>query len=185
MQERGNVLRILLETKQAILRGDVAKIKNLSDQTTHTASLTHDPDNIAAAVVIYSLSKILQREDYRTLPGWENFYGIYLEAIDKSIDSLQKGNDEDFGKNLMEIRKAIEKLSGKLKNYIQDVFRSAEINKASRIYEHGISMEKTARLLGVSLFELARYSGEKEDDIPESITVSVRQRIKFAMELFE
>ena len=85
----------------------------------------------------------------------------------------------------MEIRKAIEKLSGKLKNYIQDVFRSAEINKASRIYEHGISMEKTARLLGVSLFELARYSGEKEDDIPESITVSVRQRIKFAMELFE
>ncbi|MBS3086196.1 hypothetical protein J4422_00665 [Candidatus Pacearchaeota archaeon] len=185
MQERENILRIFRETKGAVLRDDVAKIKNLSDQTTNTASLTHDPDNIAAAVIIYSLSKILQREDYKTLPGWENFYKVYMGAIDKSIDALERRNDEGFRQSITQIREAIGKLSGKLKNYIQDVFRSAEINKASRIYEHGISMEKTARLLGVTLFELARYAGEKEDDIPESITVSVKDRVKFAMEMFE
>ena len=47
-------------------------------------------------------------------------------------------------------------------------------------------MEKTANLLGISLFELANYSGGKESaEVPESVTVSVKQRIKFAMEMFE
>jgi len=186
MQERENLLRIFKETKEAVSRDDVVKIKNLSDQTTNTASLTHDPDNIASAVIIYSLSKILQREDYKKLPGWNKFYGVYMKSIDKSIDALERRNDEGFGQSISEIRDAIRNLSGKLKDYIQDVFRSAEINKASRIYEHGISMERTANLLGVSLFELARYAGEKEDsDIPESITISVKQRVNFAMEMFE
>lgn len=186
MQERENILRIFREAKEAVSRADGATIKNLSDQTTNTASLTHDPDNIASAVVIYSLSKIIEREDYKTLPGWNNFYRIYIEAIEKCIYSLEQRNDEGFRQSIKMIRKAIENLSGKLKDYIQDVFRKAEINKASRIYDHGISMEKTAGLLGITLFELARYVGEKEgSDTPESITINVTQRVKFAMEMFE
>ena len=186
MQERENILRVFRETKEAVSRNDVAKIKNLSDQTTNTAALTHDPDNIAAAVVIYSLSKIIERKDYRDLNGWSGFYGTYMGAIDRIIDSLERGNDEGFRQGITIIRKAIGNLSGKLKDYIQDVFRKAEINKASRIYEHGISMEKTARLLGVTLFELASYSGEKEgSDVPESVTINVKQRVGFAMEMFE
>ncbi len=186
MQERENILKIFRETKEAVSRGDSAKIKNLSDQTTHAASLTHDPDNIAAAVIIYSLSKIIEREDYRKLPGWDKFYSVYVDCIDKVITALEKEDDEAFRKHVKMIRSAMEKASGKLKVYIQEVFRRAEINKASRIYEHGISMEKTANLLGVSLFELASYAGAKEgSDIPESVTISVKQRVKFAMEMFE
>jgi hypothetical protein len=186
MQERENILKIFKETKEAVFAGDSARIKNLSDQTTHTVSLTHDPDNIAAAVVIYSLSKIVEREDYKKLPGWGKFYDICIESIDKGILALENRNDEGFRQSMMLIRKAIGNLSGKLKDYIQDVFRKAEINKASRIYEHGISMEKTANLLGISLFELASYAGAKEgSDVPESVTISEKQRIKFAMEMFE
>jgi hypothetical protein len=186
MQERDNILRIFKETKEAVPKNDVAKIKSLSDQTTNTASLTHDPDNIAAAVIVYSLSKILEREDYKELPGWNNFYKIYMEAIDKIINALERNDDASFSKNINMVHNAVNKLSGKLRDYIKDVFRKAEINKASRIYDHGISMEKTARLLGVSLFELAGYIGEREgDDVPESVTVNVKQRVKFAMEMFE
>ena len=85
MQERENILRIFKETREATSRGDAAKIKNLSDQTTNIVSLTHDPDNIAAAVIIYSLSKIIEREDYKSLPGWNKFYGVYIEGIDKAL----------------------------------------------------------------------------------------------------
>jgi hypothetical protein len=185
MQERENLLRIFRETKEAIASGNAAKIKNLSNQTTNTASLTHDPDNIAVAVVIYSLSKILEREDYRKLPGWNGFYKIYTGAIDKIIIALQKNDEKSFRQNTELIRKAIDKLSGKLKDYIQDVFRRASINKASRIYEHGISMEKTAKLLGVTRFELAEYAGQgKAADVPEARTADVRTRIKLAMEMF-
>ena len=185
MEEKENILRIFRETKEALSRGDAAKIKNLSNQTTNTASLTHDPDNIAVAVIVYALSKILEREDYRSLPGWNNFYKTYMTSINNIVIALEKNDEENFRINIEIIRKSISKLSGKLKNYIQDVFRKASINKASRIYEHGISMEKTAKLLGVTLFELANYAGGKEaTDIPETITIGVGSRIKTAMEMF-
>ena len=74
MKETDNILRILKETKEAFEKNDSAKIKSLSNQTTNTASLTRDPDNIAVAVIVYSLGKIIEREDYKNLPGWKKFY---------------------------------------------------------------------------------------------------------------
>ena len=60
IEERDNVLRILKETKRALERGDASKLRLLSDQTINTASRTQDPDNIAVAVIVYSLSKIIE-----------------------------------------------------------------------------------------------------------------------------
>ena len=185
MQEKDNILRIFRETKTAVEKGDSVKIKNLSNQTTNTASLTHDPDNITVAVIVYSLSKIIERENYRKLPGWNNFYKIYINSINKLITALQKNDEKAVRDNLNLIRSAIGKLSGKLKIYIQDVFRKASINKASKIYEHGISMEKTAKLLGITQFELANYAGQKEiPEVAPAKPTDVRSRIKLTMEMF-
>lgn len=185
MQERDNLLRIFKQTLTAIDSDDVVTIKNLSNQTTNTAALTNDPDNIAAAVVVYALSKILERPNYRTLPGWKKFYGIYIKAIDNITTAIEKNDDPSYRKNIQLIRGAIEKVSGKLRSYIQDVFTKASINKASKLYEHGISMERTARLLGISLFDLASYAGVRASEIPEKETVTEKERIKLAMDLFK
>ena len=186
MQERGNVLRIFQEAKEAVERGDSTAIKNLSNQTNNTAALTNDPDNIAAAVIVYSLSKIIERGDYKRLPGWNKFYGVYLGSVDRIIDALKRNDDAAYDKDISIIRVAIEHLSGKLRIYIQEVFRKASINKASKLYEHGLSMEKTAGLLGITLFELADYAGSKElADAPQIKTVDVKARIRMAMEMFE
>ena len=186
MQERENILLIFQETKEALEREDSATIKNLSNQTNNTAALTNDPDNIAAAVIVYSLSKILERADYKKLSGWNNFYERYITCIDNIILSIMKEDDELYRKNIKMLREAIEKLSGSLKYYIKDVFRKASINRASKIYEHGISMEKTASLLGITMFELASYVGQKEfGDVSQIKTIDVKARIKTAMEMFE
>ena len=182
MQEKENILRIFEGTKEAIKKEDVVKIKELSNQTVHTASITQDPDNIAVAVIVYSLSKIIERK----YSGADNFYKTIISAIDNSIIAIKKNDEKKFKENLELVRKAINKLSGDLKKYIQDVFRKASINKASKIYEHGISMEKTAKLLGITMFELAGYAGQTGiSDVPESKTLDVRSRIKLAMEMFE
>ncbi|MBU1252414.1 MAG: hypothetical protein KJ905_03860 [Nanoarchaeota archaeon] len=185
MQERENVLRIFKETKEAVLRGDSGKVSNLSNQTTNTAALTQDPDNIAAAVVVYSLGKIIERGNYKEMQGWQEFYKIYLNALDNIIISIEKNDDEGYRKNIKVIRSAIGKLSGRLKTSIEEVFRRASINKASKIYDHGTSMETTANLLGITLYELASYAGEKGmSDAPENKTVGVKTRIKLAMDIF-
>ncbi len=187
MQEKENVLRILQETKDAIKNNDSVKLKILSDQTVHTASTVQDPDNIAVAVAVYSISKIVEREKYREYTGWKNFYNTIISSVDNSITAIKKNDDKKARENLAAISNAISKLSGELKIYIQDVFRKAQINKASKIYEHGISMEQTANLLGITLFELASYAGQKPEgfEAPLTHTLDVKSRIKTAMELFK
>ena len=155
-------------------------------QTIHSSSIDQDPGNVAVAVVVYSLSKIIERKDYQKYPQWKKFYQTNLDLIDKTISALRKSNDAEARKYLVSMRKSIGKLSGKLKTYIQDVFRQAEINKASRIYEHGISMEKTASLLGLTMFDLAEYVGKTGiSDVPLAKTQGVKQRINVAMEMFQ
>src|SRR3989344_8060948 len=108
MQERENILRIFQEAKKAFEEGDSAKLKSLSNQTTHTAALTQDPDNIAVAVIIYSLSKIIEREDYKKLPGWDKFYARHADSINKKIDALERKDDGAFRRELIRIRRAMD-----------------------------------------------------------------------------
>lgn len=185
MKEVSNILRIIEETKKAIETQKYSEIQNLSNQTINTASLTQDPDNIAVAVVIYSLSKIFEREHYKKYPEYKKIYKVILSSLECAIEDLEKNDLKDFRKDFENISACIKKISGKLKEYIKEVFRKAKINKASRIYEHGISMEQTAKLLGITMFELADYAGKTGiSDVPESKTLDTRSRIKLAEEIF-
>lgn len=184
MIEHENILRILNETQKAIQNNDPFKLKKLSNQTIHTASTKQDQDNISVAVTVYSLGKIFERSDYKTLKGWNDFYRILTKSLDQSIKSLEKKDMGGFRKHFELIGKAINKISGKLRKYIQDVFEKAKINKASRIHEHGVSLGKTAKLLGVSIYDLASYTGNTGiSDNSLNETTTVQSRIKLAQEI--
>ncbi len=186
MIEKENLLKIFQETKSAIKKSNNIRLKELSNQTIHTASLNQDPDNIAVAVIVYSLSKVEERETYKKYPGWKKFYNAIMLAIDGSIIALEKNDEKLFKEKLKSIRAEIGKLSGKLKRFIGDVFRKAKINKASRIYEHGISMETTAKLLGISIWELANYAGQTGvSNVPLNKTMDAKERIKLAQDFFK
>lgn len=184
-EEKENFLDILVKAKQAIKDENVLLLKELSDRTIHTASTVQDTDSILVAVIIYSLSKILERKPYRDMKGWDKFYNVFTLEIDRAINYVQKNNQKEFVKSLERIRGSISSISGDLRSNIEDVFRKAEINKASKIYEHGISLEATAKLLGVTMWELAGYTAEKEAHDSKFIqTENVRDRIKQAMGMF-
>ena len=186
VQEKENVLRIFEETEEAIKNEDSFKLNDLSNQTINTASRTQDPDNIATAVIVYSIGKIIEREKYREFPEWNALYKKIISSIDGAIKAIRENKDKDFKKSIDSLRGYIDNLSGKLKEYVQDVFRKAQINKASKIYEHGISMEKTANLLGINMYELALYAGQANvASSPEYKIISASSRIKMAMEMFE
>lgn len=186
MIEKEHVLNILKEVKKAVENNDIIKLKDMSNQTLHSASIYQDADNITIAVIIYVLSKVLERTNYRSYPLWPSFLLAFMHHINKAIEYLEKDNLPLFEKELKLIRKEVNHLSGSFKKNIQDVFQKASINKASRIYEHGVSMEKTSKLLGISLFELAEYAGETGvSEVDIGITLPVKKRIKNALELFE
>ncbi len=180
-----HLIKILKRLKFALKSRNYIEIKNLSNQIIHTSSIEQDPDIISVAVILYALSKLIERESYKSYRGWQDFFRNYIKLLDNSIINLQKRNLAGFRENISEIRNLIESLSGHLKDYISEVFRKAQINKASRIYEHGISMEQTAKILGISIWELAEYAGQTGiADVDLSITLPVKERIKIAEEIF-
>ena len=183
--EKQHILDILERVQEAVGENNTVQIKKLSNQIIHSASIDQDPDIISTAVIIYSLSKLLEREDYRKLKNWNNFYSSYKRHLENAINNLKKDNIAGFREDIQSIRELLNRLSGKLKIYIKDVFRKAQINKASRIYEHGISMEKTAKILGVSVWELTEYAGSTGiGDVNLSVTMPIKNRIKIVEEMF-
>lgn len=184
MQEVDNIKRILKETLRALKGEDTITLKSLSDQTIHTASITQDPDNVAVAVIVYALSKILERPAYRTQKNWNKVYTNILVGVEHALQALANGDETHLANHLEKLRKRLEGFSGNMKRYIQDVFTKASINKASKIYEHGISMEKTAKLLGITLWELANYAGSRVDERSLAKTINTKQRLMLAMGMF-
>jgi hypothetical protein len=186
LQEADNILRIMREGREALEKKDSYKLKVLSDQTVHTATIYQDADSIVVAVLAYSLAKIVERESYQRMEGWDAFYSSLLKNMDSAILSLEVGDYEKFMDYLGEIRNSINKIAGDLSGYIRDIFYKAEINKAFRLYEHGLSAEKTASVLGVSLWDLASYIGQStvsESHLNEAIPV--KERIKLAEDFFK
>ena len=185
MKEAENILRILRETLRLIKEDKAQELKTLSGQTIHSATISQDGDNIVVAVLVYSLGKILERTHYRDMEGWSGFYSTVTKNLELAIKALEKEDIKNVRIYLGRIRNSLNKISGDLGRYIKDVFRKAEINKAFKLYEHGLSSEQTAELLGVSLWDLASYIGQSSiGDSKIAISMPVAKRVQIAEEIF-
>jgi hypothetical protein len=185
MEEKEHILKILKGVKIALIEENSLEIRELSNRITHTASIHQEADILSLAVIIYALSKIVSRKDYQEEKNWGKFFEGFLKNIDDMIQALKKDDLKRFHNEVQANRQLIQKLSGNLRDYIKEVFRNAKINKASRLYEHGISREKTAKILGISLWELSEYSGRTGiHNVNLAVTMSIKQRIKLAEEIF-
>jgi len=185
MEEFPHLIEVVKNTKESLIKYDASKLNELSNQTLHQASAHQDMGCITLAVLIYTLSKLVERQDYRKIRNWDKFVKRFNSYMDLSILALKEQNEEKYNKYLEEARKTITSISINLKPYIQEVMRKASINKASKIYEHGISMGRTAKMLGITQWELSEYSGQKSiPENPYNETLGVKKRAKTAMEFF-
>lgn len=179
-----HIANVLEQTKTALLKKDALTLKDLSNNTLHCASSHQDSESITIAVIVYALSKLVARDDYKKIRSWDLLVKKFNSFLDLAIKALKDDNERAYQSHINKARKTLESHAVNLKPYIQDVLKKASINKGSKIYEHGISMEQTARLLGITQWELSDYIGQKDFDIKQTRTVDVKTRAKLAMEFF-
>ena len=186
-QQRKNIIRVLTEALDALKKGNINQLKDLSNQTLHDASIIQDQYSISIAVLVYSLSKIYEREyHYSKFKGFEAFCFDCTRGLEVLKEKLERNDIESFNNTISKYLKTLNKVHKRLKNYIEDVFSQAKITKASRIHEHGISLGRTAELLGISKFELMDYVGRTYiADAKEAFTIDPEKRLKFARSLFK
>ena len=185
-QIRQDLLSILKDGIQSIKENNSLKLRDLSNQTIHNSSIFQDEEAITIAIIMYALNKIFQRTSYKEYNDWKLFYKITLESLEKSEKFLQEKDFENYKLEIKKILNVIDKLSSHLKTYVKEVFQESHVAKASRLYEHGLSIGRTAELFGISKWELMSYTGETGiHDMDENKSESIEERIKFTRGLFK
>jgi hypothetical protein len=184
LEDKGDlsqIHKVLIDTKEALKQKSSVELSHLSNATLHSAAVNQDALNIIVAVLVYALSKVFSRNYYTQLEGWDTFQTSLNASLDEMILACRKNDSKSVLLNAGKIRDSLNLIEGNLGVYIKDVFRKAEVNKAFKLYEHGLSSEQTAKLLGISLWELSSYIGQSTiTEAHVSVTMPEKERIKIA-----
>ena len=172
------VLGELFEILKSKEDSDILQVKSLSNHTIHNASVFQDEDSISVAVLIYSISKIMERKEK------EIDYGKLRNMLNLALQNIKSSNDEAFRKTIKDLFGFIRAMDAKLKLYINEVINQAQIKKGCKLCEHGISVARASEILGVSRWELMHYLGQTTLIDQFSEPVNALQRLKFARGLF-
>jgi hypothetical protein len=173
---REDVNSILGSVQAALKQKNSMLLREVSDHTIHNASIFQDKDSITIAVLIYALSKIIDR-----LGKSEPKIARLLADARKE---LGHGDIKGYERRVKALVKEITAIDSRLDLYIQKVINEAEIKKGSRLYEHGISLAQTADLLGITQWELMKYLGQTRIADEFSDTVTINDRVSYARRLF-
>jgi hypothetical protein len=177
---RQDILAVLRETLKILTEPEPnpSLLKDISNHVIHNASIYQDEDSISIAVLIYSLSKFIDRLN----SGFD--YSKIKNLVHNSIEYLEDENVESYQDFISQIFRIISKQDTKFNFYVQEVINQASIKKGSKIYEHGISASKTAQILGLSLWDFYRYLGATNVSDMNNDISNVRERLKYTRKLF-
>ncbi len=180
-----NSVYVLSQTQLALVGKNATVLRDLSNRTIHSSCSFQDSGSLITAVLIYALSKLIERKDYEKIQNWDKFVKEFNSFLGKAITAIQKSDMTLYEDYMKKGRDLLETVSPDMSYYIKEVLRKAAINKGSKLYEHGLSMEKTAQLLGITIWELSEYTGERNiPDNPENESIPVQQRAQTALEFF-
>ncbi|MEK6800398.1 MAG: hypothetical protein AABY05_00540 [Nanoarchaeota archaeon] len=184
-EEIEHISIVLEEMKVALIEKNSTKLRDLSDNTIHMSCSHQDAESITIVILAYVLSKIVEREDYSRFKNWENFVEKFNYLLNLASKSIKLRNEKTFREGIEKAIETLKNISKDETSYIQDLIKKACINKASKIYEHGISLQQTAKLLGISQWELSDYVGQKSIEVvKETKKVDTKKRAKIALEFF-
>ncbi|MFC1768806.1 hypothetical protein ACFLZX_03510 [Nanoarchaeota archaeon] len=158
---------------------DIAEIKELSNHTIHNASIYQDEDSVSVAILIYAISKIIERNENRQ---FEKNMASHIKNI---CDDLSKDNIGGYKHRVSQVFKEITKTESKIKRFIEEVIRQAQIKKGSKIFEHGISIARASEMLGLSQWELMFYVGKTSISDKTSDEERTQKRLAIARGLFK
>lgn len=186
MEEVEHKISVLEGAKQALQEKNAFTLRELSNRTIHSASTNQDAGSLTSAVLVYTLSKLIERRDYLKIKNWDRLVDEIIYDFTSAIKAAMSNDEEGYNNSLIKARKNLEEFSPDFKKYIQEVIRKASINKASKLYEHGISLGQTANLLGITNWELAEYTGQGKsiNDVHDG-GMTEKERANLAMDFFE
>jgi hypothetical protein len=174
-----DVLKALGDAINALKGNDYSELTRISDHTTHNISIYQDTDSLSTAILIYSLSKIVQRCSETSCPIPQ-----FVPVLQKAYDGLEADKFGAFNRAYEEAFELIKSHDARLKMYIEEVLSKARVKKGQKLAQHGLSLSRISDMLGISQWELQSYVGKTvTEDFNERKMPAIR-RLKMAREMF-
>ncbi len=173
---RQDIIEVLKQGVEAIKQGDSFRVKELSNNVIHNASIFQDEDSISVAVLMYALSKVMERGK---LDASE-----IASLLERAKSSLEAHNPEGCR---MAVRLAIRKVAeadSRLRIFVNSVIDQAQLKKGCKICQHGVSVARTANIIGISKWDLMQSLGKTmfHEESPE--TVRAIDRLSLTRKVF-
>ncbi len=168
---RDDLMLVIRKVIVAIERNDLIELAQLSNHTIHDASIFQEDDPLTLAVLVYALSKVIERckEKAHSCP-------LVVPQLKVALQALERDDENAYRSVMKQVLVEIGSYDQKLKMYIQEVVEKAKIKKGSKVHEHGISIARSAELLGLSQWELQGYIGKGMGESPATLVVEERLR---------
>ena len=116
-----DIQRVLVDAIELIQKKDYLSLTELSNHTIHNASIFQDEDSISIAVLIYAVSKIIQRcfEKNKPCPAVVPF-------LRNADNALVNGRFDEYRREIQLLIHFLGKLDRKLKLYIEKVIEKSK-----------------------------------------------------------
>lgn len=175
------IVSTLNQTVRLLQKNDYLGLKELSDKIIQDVSTMQERHAVRVAVVVYSLSKIVQRTIERNQSISINM-GTQLAH---AAEFMQQDDEKRFDLEMKRIFKQISQRDEKLLMYVQHVTEKANIVKGSKLYSAGISLGTAAKILGTNQWDLMSFVGKTRIADEEGDIRDVKKRLAFARKLFK
>jgi hypothetical protein len=181
---KGVILDFLSRVKKAVVDSNLSALDEINNQSIDNASIFQDEDSISIAVIGYSVYKLMSRNRFQKIDLPISFYSDLVKNLEESHSNLSKNKVSLYRSNIDNLFKVIGKLDNHFPMYIEEILGKAKIKKAFLLHDRGISLARSADVLGISQWDLMPYIGRT--NISESVSkkVDVRSRLSFARGLF-
>src|SRR3989344_5203734 len=97
---------VLEQLKKNLLNKEAPALKDLSNKTIHDSCIFQDSASITIAVIIYALSKLIEREDYSKIKNWDLFVKKFNSILDLASSALKQNNYKIYQEYIQQARKS-------------------------------------------------------------------------------
>ncbi|MBI2671261.1 hypothetical protein HYX18_04780 [Candidatus Woesearchaeota archaeon] len=182
--EQLELLRILKKTYNAFRKKDIKRLRQLSDHIVEDASIFQDDYTLSLAIILYTMSKILEKGNYEAYHAWGSFYKSSVSDLKKLLKYLGNSNFKKYSETLRNLLQQIKNIDKKVPLYIEELLNSSRIKKGSNLYAYGLSLGRAAELLGISKWELMGYIGNLDISNENLRTLNIKERLDIAEKVF-
>ncbi len=164
-----DILKVLGKAVEALESDNHEELRKLSNQTIHDAGIFQEDEPLMIAVMMYALAKVIEN-----CKDQEKHVPEVIPLLKEAYDYLENNDFNGYHASIKKVLRLIELEDEKIGLFTQEVLRKALIKKGSNIHQHGISIARTAEMLGLSQWELQEYIGKFRLDEKKSGRLSKR-----------